>query len=321
MSFSSETKKEIAHGYPVKPCCELAEAAGFFRSSGSIKPGGGGEIGIALTTGIPAVARRYKQLFESLSGEPFTVSVKQTGGRIFSRRLELNMAASPAGAELLMNIGIISKKDGLLRIETGTPPAFAAAKCCRKSLLKGLFLGAGSVADPAKRYHLEVIAADQGQANDIRKLMNSFSDINAEVFERSGKYIVYLKAAEQIKDMLGIMDANIHLLAFEDERARHEMRGRVNRYNNCDNANLDRQAAAGMEQAMMIAEIEKNQGGLTALPPKLRAAAEKRKEHPEANLAEIAAMLVPPVTKSAAAARFRSMKKYAEMSENKEKRA
>ena len=310
MSFSTEVKKEIAHGYPAKPCCELAEAAGFFRSSGSLKPAGGGDIGIVLTSGIPVVVRHFKKLFESLAEEPFTVTVKQTGGRISPRRLELQLPPSKAGADLLMRTGIICRKDGLITIEKGISPLLTGTKCCRKSLLKGLFLGSGSIADPAKRYHFEIITSDQQLAHDVKRLMNSFLDINANIIERSGKYVVYLKAAEQIKDILGIMDANLHLLEYEDARARHEMRGRVNRYSNCDNANLDRQSAAAISQIMIITEIEKKEGGLSKLPLKIRGTAELRKENPEASLSEIGAMLNPPISKSTVAARLKSLERY-----------
>ena len=309
MSFSSEVKKEIAHGYPEKPCCELAEAAGFFRSSGAIKPAGGGDIGMVLTTSIPVVARHFKVLFESLINEPLSITVMQKGGRVNPRRFELNLPPSKAGAEFLINTGIISRKDGLLTIEKGISSALTSTKCCRKGFLKGLFLGSGSVADPTKRYHLEIITRDRFLANDVRRLANSFTDINANVMERNGKYVVYLKAAEQIKDMLGIMDANLHLLAFEDARARHEMRGIVNRYSNCDNANIDRQAAAGMAQIQTIMVIEENDG-LDRLPPKIREVAEVRKANPEASIAEIAEMLNPPISKSATAARLKSLVRY-----------
>jgi len=312
-SFSSETKKEIAHEPPPKPCCELAQAAGFFRAAGSLKPAGGGEIGLVLTTGIPAVARHFKQLFEGLAGEPLFVSVATRGGRVSPRRIELNLLPSLAGAELCIRAGIISRKDGLLTVEKGIPVALTAFKCCRKSYIKGLFLGAGSVADPMKRYHFEIVLADPVFAGEVRRLMNGFTDIHAGVMERSGKYVVYLKAAEQIKDMLGIMDAHLHLLSYEDARARHELRERANRYSNCDNANLDRQAAAGAEQLRAIASIEAREGGLGALPEKLREAALARKENPGAGIAEIGAMLDPPVSKSAAAARLKRLEKAAKI--------
>ena len=312
MSFSSEVKKEMAHASPGKACCELAEAAGFFRAAGSLKPAGADGIGLALSTSIPAVARHFKLLFEDLAGEPLAVTVAHRGGRVSPRRLELNLAPSQKGAELLVRVGILSRKEGLLIVEKGIAPALIGTKCCRKSMLKGLFLGAGSVADPVKSYHFEIIMGDRGLAGDVRRLMNSFSDIHANVMERSGKYVVYLKAAEQIKDMLGIIDAHIHLLDYEDARARHELRGRVNRFSNCDNANLDRQAAASAAHMSAIAAIEAQPGGLAALPPKFREAAELRKANPEESLSELGALFDPPVSKPAAAARLRALSRYAE---------
>jgi len=305
-SFSTEVKKEISHDYPAKPCCELAQAAGFFRATGSLKPAGG-EIGLILTTSIPAVARHYKQLYEALAGEPLFVSVVHRGGRVSPRRIELNLPPSKAGADLCIKAGIISRKEGLLTVENGIAPGLVAFKCCRKSFLKGLFLGTGSVADPMKRYHFEIILQDPAFAADVRRLMNGFTDIHAGVMERSGKYVVYLKAAEQIKDMLGIMDAHLHLLSYEDSRARHELRGRANRYSNCDNANLDRQAIAGAAQMRAIAAID----DLDELPAKLREVAIARKENPEASLTEIGMMLDPPISKSATAARLKSLEKFA----------
>ena len=309
MSFSSDVKKEIAHAWPGKPCCELAEAAGFFRAAGSLKPAGG-ETGLTLGTSIPVVARHFKKLYEGLVGEPLFISVVRRGGRVSPLWIELNLPPSQAGAELLFRAGILGRKEGLLTLETGIPTSLTNTKCCRESLLKGLFLGAGSVADPAKRYHFEIITADKALAGDVRRLMNSFTDIHAGVIERGGKYVVYLKAAEQIKDMLGIIDAHVHLLAFEDARVRHELRGRVNRFSNCDNANLDRQAAACAGQMRAIAAIEAKPGGLEALPPKLREAAMARKEHPEANYSEIGELFEPQVSKSAAAARLKKLLTY-----------
>jgi len=275
--------------------------------AGSLKPAGGGEIGIVLTTGIPAVARFIKRLYEGLTGESLFVSVITRRGRVSPRRIELNLPPSQAGAELCIKAGIISRKDGLLTVEKGITPALTAFKCCRKSYIKGLFLGSGSVADPMKRYHYEIVLADPAFAGDVRRLLNGFSDIHAGLMERSGKYVVYLKAAEQIKDMLGIMDAHLHLLAYEDARARHELRERANRYSNCDNANLDRQAAAGIAQLSAITSLERREGGLEALPAKLREIAEARKVNPAASFTEIGAMLTPPISKSAAAARFKRL--------------
>ncbi|MDR3304698.1 MAG: DNA-binding protein WhiA [Clostridiales Family XIII bacterium] len=310
MSFSSEVKNEIAHGMPEKECCRIAEAAGFVRTAGALKPAGRGEVGLSAVSGNPAVARHVKSLLAELSVEPgISVSVANTGGRISSKRYIIEMPAAETTFRLLSALGIIERKDGLLSITVGIPQSAAYGKCCRKSYLRGMFLGSGSVADPERSYHFEILAGGAALAADTRRLMNSFSGIHAGVSQRRDKSVVYLKSAEQIKDMLGILGAHAHLLAFEDVRMIHEMKGAANRISNCDNANVDRSIRASNTQMKMIARIERSAGGLAALPQKLREAACLRRDNPEASLTELGALMNPPVGKAAAAARFARLEK------------
>ena len=65
MSFSSETKNELARIVPEKKCCMLAEIAGFMRIAGSVQLAGGGKFKIIMTTSNPAVARHYKTLIKT----------------------------------------------------------------------------------------------------------------------------------------------------------------------------------------------------------------------------------------------------------------
>ena len=55
MSFSSDTKGELARVEPEKKCCMLAEIAGFIRVSGSVKLAGGGKMELIVATENPAV--------------------------------------------------------------------------------------------------------------------------------------------------------------------------------------------------------------------------------------------------------------------------
>ena len=103
--------------------------------------------------------------------------------------------------------------------------------------------------------------------------------------------------AEQISDFLGVIGAGNHLLRFEDVRVTKEVRGRVNRINNCESANLQKSVNAAQKQISDIKKIEKNRG-LDSLPLKLRQAAALRLENPELPLAELAALADPPLAKS-----------------------
>ena len=71
----------------------------------------------------------------------------------------------------------------------------------------------------------------------------------------------------------------------------------ANRIQNCDQANIDKTLAASEKQ---IAEIRRLQAGSNwrMVPEKLREMALLRLENPEASLAELGAMLDPPLSKA-----------------------
>lgn len=64
MSFSRDTKDELARIEPDKKCCMLAEIAGFLRVSGSVVLVGGGKYKITAETENPAIARRIRTLIQ-----------------------------------------------------------------------------------------------------------------------------------------------------------------------------------------------------------------------------------------------------------------
>jgi DNA-binding protein WhiA len=312
VSFASETKRELAHQLPENACCKFAEAAGLIRACGSLKPAGRGEVGILLTTGLTATARHMKLLFFEITGTQPEISLAESGAQHMKRRFQVMLPASGRITALLERMGILVRTDeGFFTLAQGISPQLTGSKCCRKALLAGLFLGAGTMSDPVRGYHLEIRTQDKVLAADIRRLMNSFADIHAGIAPRGADYVVYLKAAEQVSDMLGIMGAGVHLLAYEDKRIMHELHGQANRLFNCDTANMDRAISAGEAQLRAIGAIERGPG-LSVLSAKLHEAAAARKANPEVSLSEIGTLFDPPVSKSAAAARYARIEKIAE---------
>ena len=312
ISFAAETKRELSRQIPEKACCKFAETAGLIKSCGALKPAGKGEVGILLTAGLTATTRHIKSLFFEITGTQPVVTLTERGAQRMLRRFEINVPASGHTTALLERTGILERnEDGLLTLTQGIPAHMTGNKCCRKALIKGLFLGAGTMSDPTKAYHLEVRTQDKTLAADMRRIMNTFTDIHAGISVRGSDYVVYLKAAEQVSDMLGIMGAGVQLLAYEEKRILHELRGTTNRLFNCDTANMDRAITAGEKQIWAISAIEKGPG-LDSLSAKLQEAAAVRKKNPEASLSEIGSMFEPPVSKSSAAARYLRIEKIAE---------
>ena len=313
MSFSSDTKGELARVEPEKKCCMLAEIAGFIRVCGSVKLVGGGKMELVIATENPAVARHYKKLMKDYFDVDAALGISE-GGTIKKGRqyiLSLSDKEGQKAEPILRETGILMIREGMNYISDGIYDGLIKTKCCRKSYLRGAFLGAGTMSDPEKSYHIELVCSTETLANDLKKLVNSFVGINARTVQRKKSFVVYVKEAEQIGDILNIMGAHQQFFDFEDVRLKKEMRNKVNRLMNCDNANLDKTMNAAGRQLDAIEKIERLKG-LSSLPDKLAEAAVMRKNNPEATLQELADMMDPPMKKSGLNNRLRKIEEIAE---------
>lgn len=310
MSFSMETKNELAHVVPEKKCCMLAEIAGFIRMCGSIRLAGGGKFRIVTTTENPAAARHYKKLIKDYFGIDAALEVGQGNTLKKGRAYILTIGPEDLSEQILRETGILMVKEGMNYISDGIYDGLIRTKCCRKACLRGIFLASGTITDPEKGYHLEFNCSSQILAGDVKKLINSFVDLHAKVSARKKNYAVYVKEAEQIIDILAIMGAHSQIFAFEDVRITKEIRNKANRINNCDNANIDKALQAAEKQLGWIHKIQ-NTKGLRFLPDKLYDVAILRLDYPEATLQELADMMDPPMKKSGINNRFRKIEEIA----------
>ena len=296
MSFTADVKKELTTLPTGKKCCQLAQIAGFLRFAGSITLSQGG-MGVRVVTDSPAVARLFITLIRDYFGTKSALSIENSmqplsKGRSYGLTITPDMNADG----ILREVGIIGVREGSNYITDGLEPNIIKKRCCRKACLKGIFLAAGSVTDPAKAYHLEISCASEYMAGDVRKLINSFG-LKAKISMRRNRYIVYLKDGEQISDFLGVIGAANQLFKFENVRITKEMRSTANRISNCENANLQKSVNAAQRQIADIRYISDTRG-LAFLPEKLRTAAQLRLENPELPLAELAELFDPPLAKS-----------------------
>ena len=99
--------------------------------------------------------------------------------------------------------------------------------CCKRSFIRGAFLAAGSLSDPNKGYHFEIVCATDIQAAQISKAMNTF-EVDAKIVARNGKSVVYLKEGAQIVEILRVMEAAHSVMELENIRVVKEVRGRIN---------------------------------------------------------------------------------------------
>ncbi|MEG0830692.1 MAG: DNA-binding protein WhiA [Anaerovoracaceae bacterium] len=310
MSFTTETKNELAHVKATKKCCMLAEIAGFIRMCGSIRLAGGGKFKVITTTENPAIARHYKTMIKDYFDVEASLEMGQGNTLKKSRAYILTIDPDNLSEQILRETGILMIREGMNYISDGIYEGIIKTKCCRKAYLRGMFLAAGIISDPEKSYHLEVVCTSQTLAGDVRKLLNNFVDIHAKIINRKGNYVVYVKESEQIIDILAIMGASGKIFDFENVRITKEMRNEANRRSNCDNANIDKSLFAAEKQITLIKKIEEKKG-LGILSPKLQAAAMVRINNPDATLQELADMMDPPMKKSGLNNRLRKIEEMA----------
>lgn len=294
MSFSSDTKKELTAIRTEKKCCQLAQIAGFLRFAGSITLNGEG-MGIRVTTDNPAVARFFISSIKEYFAAKTSLSMSDapiSRGHSFTLYITPGMNAEA----ILRETGILSVREGSNYITDGLDAAIIKKRCCRKAALRGIFLAAGSVSDPSKDYHLELVCASQYMANDVKKLIASMG-LRSGITQRRGRFVVYMKEGEQISDFLGLIGASGQLLNFQSTMVTKEVRNRANRISNCENANLDKTVNAAQKQIADIIYIRDTKT-LDLLSEKLRATALLRLENPELSLSELAALGDPPIGKS-----------------------
>ena len=83
--------------------------------------------------------------------------------------------------------------------------------CCKKAFIRGAFLAAGSLSDPEKFYHFEIVCASLEKAVQLQNVILTF-DIDAKIVVRKKYYVVYIKEGSQIVELLGLMEAHVALM-------------------------------------------------------------------------------------------------------------
>lgn len=317
MSFASDVKGELARLEIKKKCCMLAEIAGFLRVSSSIRLAGGGKFSILASTENAAIARHYKKLIEDYFNNDVGLGVgdSQKPGKSRSKghnRYYLIIDPEEKSSQILRETGMMLVREGNDYFSDGVYAPIVKSKCCKKSFVRGLFLGCGTMSDPHKAYHLELVFSSEQLANDVRKLIGTFVDLSANIAQRKDSHIVYMKKAQYISDMLGILGADDAVLEFEDIRLNKSLLTETQRMMNCDDANMNRALSASEEQIAWIRAIDETMG-LDSLPPALRDVAEIRLKEPDASLTDIGEMLTPPIKKPAVSKRFAKIRALAKM--------
>lgn len=301
MSFSGEIREEIGTIYSSPRHCQLAELAALFTFGGKLRWEDGKLFEMRFQTENEFVARKCFTLTNKTFKIYLGVTIRRNPAQHGSTQYIL-FTKHPNQAKMLF--------DALKLLEDGTvSDLLIKNSCCKRAYLRGVYLVAGSMSDPLKGYHLEMVCNRQEQAQQLADILQGF-DLDAKIVLRKKNHVVYLKEGENVSDFLNIVEAHRALLNFENTRIYKDMRNRVNRKVNCEAANINKTVSAATRQVEDIRFIQK-QCGLEKLPALLQEIASVRLENPDSSLIELGKLLDPPVGKSGVNHRLRKLEEFA----------
>lgn len=283
MSFSSEVKSELCRHPVGKRCCAVAECYGALMYCNTFRPNE-----IKFVTASREFASRLPKLFKKAFNLEFDrISDGGEGGKgvlQITEQAKLEKIYDAFGAEI-DNTPVHHVNFGVLE-ET----------CCKISFIRGAFLAGGSVTDPEKRYHMELVTSHYNVSRETFALLLELGFSPKETV-RSGNHVLYFKKADNISELLSTLGATNAGMGILNAKIEKSMSNTVNRKLNCDFANADKVVAAAREQLNAIKKIER-EIGIFELPEPLQQAAILRIANPDASLADLALLSDPKVTKS-----------------------
>ncbi|MCI6533423.1 DNA-binding protein WhiA [Bariatricus sp. SGI.019] len=288
MSFSGKIREELLQHYAKARHCNLAELSAIVHMTGAFSQDKKGICVMKLHTENLGVARKCFTLLEKTFNIRTDIAIRR------------NMSKGSC------NYYIFAKGEELLAVKN----TIVQAVCCKRAYIRGAFIASGSMSDPSKSYHFEIVCNTQDQAEHLKNMINSF-DMEAKIVSRKKTYVVYLKEGSQIVDILNVMEAHVALMELENVRIMKEMRNSVNRKVNCETANINKTVSAAVRQIEDIKYIQ-DTVGFEKLPEGLKDVALTRLAYRDATLKELGELLETPLGKSGVNHRLRKLSEIAE---------
>ena len=199
-------------------------------------------------------------------------------------------------------------------VQSGGNLAEAYSKClcdgCRAVFVREMFVKYGSITDPAKQYHFDFSFKTEEERDAAYEILSSVGFEFRKTVRRE-RFVMYIKESSVIEDFLVYMGAQNAAFDVMNSKIVHEFRNSVNRQVNCDTANIEKQLASVKKYTDAIKLLEEN-GKLDTLPDELKETARVRMENEQLSLADLGALLTPPVTKSGVRHRLDKILYYAQ---------
>lgn len=278
MTFTTRVKEEITTliiNNQMEASCELSA---FIRFDGKIK-----KDHITLTIENGAIARRIYKSIKELYNVSSKIIVRVQ--RRFRIKQIYILKIYEKVDQILESLSII--KDGKIILPD---EYYLGTKEEQLAYIRGLFLSCGSLNDPSTSgYHLEFTVTSKKEAIFITSLLKKFY-ITLKILKRNNHYMVYVKSAEMISDLIRMFGANNALFYFEDIRIYRDHKNMVNRLNNCEIANTEKTIKTGLKQLEAIKYLKDNDL-IDLLDERIKEVISYREKYPETSYQELAQII------------------------------
>jgi hypothetical protein len=305
MSFSKEVKDELSKQLSSARHCQIAELSALISLCGRIIITEKDQYILKIHTENITVARKYFTLIKKTFNINTEISVRRNSYLKKGKMYSLIIMEHDIVIKVLQATKLIDEFKEIGENLSVLDNLVIQNVCCKRAFIRGAYLATGSMSDPQKTYHFEIVAPNEPKAMQIQDIINSF-DMDSKIVKRKKYFVVYVKEGSQIVDLLNIMEAHVALMNLENVRILKEMRNSINRQVNCEAANINKTVLAATKQIEDIIYI-KNQMGFSNLSEGLEEIATLRIEYPEASLKELGALLNPPIGKSGVNHRLRKL--------------
>ena len=299
MAFSIDLKNELSRREIEDRETAISELCAFIRTNGTIVFSNFAFI-IRFETTNNSIIRRIFKLFKflySYDGKIMVSKISNLKNNVYKIVIEDEEISKKFLKDAFFSdLDSLFPKDDLYEDSV-------KSKNFIKNFLCGIFLGAGSVTNPDKSYHLEFTLNSEELAKLVIKYLKIFG-IKAKSLEKKGLYIVYVKDSELISDFLSLIGTVNSLFKFEETKMIKEIKNNTNRLTNCETANLDKTLNTSFAQIDAINKLYKRYGKKN-IDKNLLDLCELRLKNPSYSLKELADIL--KISKSGVNHRFKKI--------------
>ena len=269
MSFPSDAKLEVLKEEITSDCCAISFLSALVKCSGQLGFGANKTINVEIFTELIEVYDKVNAIIEQYYGKTCEIERAEENTKTKNIRYKITLPASIT-TQLLKDLGIMDiNREGLMEVSNGIADFVIADDCCKRSYIKGVFVGCSTSNIRIKEYsntekntsgyHLEFLFAFENLAENFMELLKFF-EINAKMTIRKKNPIVYIKEYQLICDTLALVGANKAVMSLQNEAAIRDLRNSINRQTNCMNANLSKTVNASVKQLNAIKVIQDNVG-------------------------------------------------------------